>query len=70
MPIGEIESSKVDASSTVVTNEGYLIGGRLNVQHAIKEAITLYPYLEHEQANLPKELLPLRLNNGKPMSRR
>lgn len=36
-----------DASSAIVTNEGYLIGGRLNVQHAMRAAYDILKKLHN-----------------------
>jgi hypothetical protein len=44
-------TATIDASSVIVTNEGRLIGGRLNVEHLMREAEALFPALlrlEHE----------------------
>lgn len=38
-------TGSVDASSVIVTDEGRLIGGRLNVQRLMAEASALYPLL-------------------------
>ncbi|MDH0648922.1 hypothetical protein N5D48_15725 [Pseudomonas sp. GD03858] len=42
-------TAKIDASSVIVTDEGRLIGGRINVQRLMKEAEALHPLLFEQQ---------------------
>lgn len=47
--------AKIDASSVIVTDEGRLIGGRINVQRLMKEANTLHPLLFEQQNKVMKQ---------------
>jgi hypothetical protein len=40
-----IDNVSIDASSVIITEEGRLIGGRLNVQQLMQEAASLHPKL-------------------------
>ncbi|WP_070096251.1 hypothetical protein [Pseudomonas sp. NBRC 111139] len=52
---GEMTAA-VDASSVIITDEGRLIGGRINVQRLMREAISLDPaLLEHLNAVMQRE---------------
>ena len=54
-PIGKQQISvTVDASSTIVWDGDYLIGGRLNVQKAIEAARALFPCIEKASNNCMK----------------
>lgn len=45
-------TGRADASSTIVTDQGYLIGGRLNAQEVMDEAQKLYPQLLNRSTSL------------------
>ena len=42
------DAGRIDATATIVCNEGYLIGGRLNVEQAIAAAQALHPVIPTE----------------------
>lgn len=44
------DAGVIDASSVIVTDDGRLIGGRLNVQLLMKEAHQLYPHFNAKLA--------------------
>lgn len=46
---GEEGAAHIDASSVIVTDEGRLIGGRINVQLLMAAADALYPALHQQQ---------------------
>lgn len=46
---GEEGAAHIDASSVIVTDEGRLIGGRINVQLLMAAADALYPILNRQQ---------------------
>lgn len=58
-----IDSISIDASSVIVTEEGRLIGGRLNVQQLMREAEILHPkliiahteFLRNRKDNFPED---------------